>query len=469
VTALQLLADGPFRVAVVGSGPSGLYAAEALAERGGSAVLVDVIDRLPTPFGLVRYGVAPDHLKIKAIVNTLHATFDRENVRFLGRLELGTDISALELRQHYHAVIYATGAQSDRRLGIEGEHLPGSHSATEFVSWYNGHPLGERHFDLSEVESVVVVGAGNVALDVARLLAKSADDLRHTDVPDNVLAVLAKSSVRDIHIVARRGPMQAKFSAKELRELGEIEAAGVRVAAGDVPDESVDLSALSRPERSNIATFRGWSDPDAESTERTVHFHFWRAPIQVLGTDSCVGIELRSVASGADGYAEADETVETIEAQLVIRAIGYRSLPLPGVPFDEVNAVIPNAAGRVLDSSGNPLPGQYVAGWLKRGPTGIIGTNRSDADETVTALLADLAATSHATHVTSPRPIDVLLAERKIPYTEFEGWQRIDAAERAAGPARGGTRVKIADWDELLRLAAIPDEDVVDDLAPPSE
>ncbi|MCW2522212.1 MAG: FAD-dependent pyridine nucleotide-disulfide oxidoreductase [Frankiales bacterium] len=450
MTAFEDPRPGVLRVAVIGSGPSGLYAAEALSEQGGDSVLVDVIDRLPTPFGLVRYGVAPDHLKIKSMLATLHATFDRPNVRFLGRLGLGAEISAADLQQHYHAVVYATGAQSDRRLGIPGEDLPGSHSATEFVSWYNGHPLGERTFDLSRTESVAVIGAGNVALDVARLLAKRADELRTTDVPDEVLNALHHSAVRDIHIIARRGPVQAKFSTKELRELGELDNARVHVSSAELPSADEDLSGLARAEKNNLKTFTDWADAATGTTagadrasERRVEFHFWRAPSRITGADSCAMLEL------ADTRGAAGAPLETLSAQLVIRAIGYRSLPLPGVPFDDLAGVVPHKAGRVLDADGQVRPGEYVAGWLKRGPTGVIGTNRSDANETVSSLLEDLAAGPHSER----RPIEELLTALQLPYTEFDGWLRIDSAEREAGLTRGGPRVKITDWATLLELA----------------
>jgi ferredoxin--NADP+ reductase len=447
MTAFDNPAVGVLRVAVIGSGPSGLYAAEALSERGGEAVLVDVIDRLPTPFGLVRYGVAPDHLKIKSMLDTLHGVFDRPNVRFLGQLQLGADLTADDLRQHYHAVIYATGAQSDRRLGIPGEELVGSHSATEFVSWYNGHPLGERGFDLSSTESVAVVGAGNVALDVARLLAKRADELSHTDIPDSVLAALQASAVREIHIIARRGPVHAKFSTKELREMGELDNASVRVDPADLPGADADVSGLARAEKNNLKSFQDWSQGPLRSAERSVEFHFWRAPLRIQGDQSCAVLELADTSPGADRAVAA----LSLPAQLVIRAIGYRSLPLPGVPFDELAGVVPNAAGRVLDAGGTPRPREYVAGWLKRGPTGVIGTNRSDADETVTSLFADRVG--DGVPPVAVEPIEALLTARELPYTEFDGWLRIDSAEREAGLARGGHRVKITDWKTLLRLA----------------
>jgi ferredoxin--NADP+ reductase len=435
---------GSYRVAVIGSGPSGLYAAESLAERGGDHVQVDVIDRLPTPFGLVRYGVAPDHLKIKSILNTLHSIFDRTNVRFLGRLDLGKDVTAAELLAHYHAVVYATGAQSDRRLGVAGEHLDGSHSATEFVNWYNGHPLGGQIFDLSAVESVAVIGAGNVALDVARLLAKHPDELRHTDVPDDVLDVLSKSAVRDIHIVVRRGPVHVKFTAKELREFGELDHATVHVEPDDVPAPDAEPADLSRAERSNLSIIRGWADSPRPAATRAIRLRFWRTPSEILGEDSVSGIRLRDVSpAGGEG------SEEQLPVQLVIRAIGYRSVPLPGVPFDDDASIVPNEAGRVLDEAGQARPREYVTGWLKRGPTGVIGTNRSDAEETITSLLADLPGID----VEVGEPIDSLLAAKKLPYTEFEGWLRIDAAERLAGPARGGSRVKIVDWDMLVQIA----------------
>ncbi|MGX7680041.1 FAD-dependent oxidoreductase [Jatrophihabitans sp. DSM 45814] len=439
-------------VAIIGSGPSGLYAAESLAHRENVDIQVDVIDRLPTPFGLVRYGVAPDHLKIKSILDTLHAVFDRPNVRFLGRLNVGEVLSPEELLRHYDAVVYATGAQTDRHLNVPGENLPGSHSATDFVSWYSGHPLSEGRFDLSNVQSVAVIGAGNVALDVARLIAKHPDELRHTDVPDDVLAALSASSVQNIYIIARRGPVHAKFSTKELRELGELEHATVTVQPSELPPEDADLSSFSRAERANVTVLSKWANAERPAAPRRIQLRFWRSPAEILGDESVTGLRLRDMSDQARANG-SDDALEEIPAELVIRAIGYRSVPLAGLPFDQDAGVVPNDRGRMLDESGAVRRREYVTGWLKRGPTGVIGTNKSDSEETVNSIVEDLVTEGNLTQSDAKEPIDEFLQRNEIPYTEFDGWLRIDGAEREAGRIRGGARVKIADWETLLRLA----------------
>jgi ferredoxin--NADP+ reductase len=439
------------RVAVVGSGPSGIYAADALT-RGGD-VAVDVLDRLPCPYGLVRYGVAPDHLKIKSIALALQKVLDRPDVRFLGHVDVGHDVSVEELRERYDAVIYAFGAAVDRRLGIPGEDLPGSFSATEFVAWYSGHPDSAIDQFTLEAQDVVVIGVGNVAVDLARMLGKAVSELRHTDLPDHVLAVLAASPVRSIAMVGRRGPAQAKFTTKELRELGEIPGAGVVVHEDElVLDEaSQQLVESDATVRRNLDVLREWAGRPRGEEPRRLEVRFLLQPVAVLGSDTVEGVRFeRTRLDGRGGVTGTGEMVD-LPAQLVFRSVGYRGLPLPGLPFDPAAGVVPNDAGRVL-RDGRPSPGEYVTGWIKRGPTGVIGTNKSDAQETVTSLLADLAADPPQRPAEEDALLD-LLADRGADVVTWRGWQAIDRAEAALGAQQGRDRVKIAELSALLAAA----------------
>jgi ferredoxin/flavodoxin---NADP+ reductase len=444
-----------YRIAVVGSGPAGLYAAAALASR--DDVLVDVIDRLPTPFGLVRYGVAPDHEKMKSVAATLRKVLEHDRVRFVGNVELGRDMSIDDVRRHYHAVIVANGAAVDRRLGIPGEDLPGSFSATEFVSWYSGHPDSALDKFALTAQTVVVIGVGNVAVDVARVLCKTADELRPTDVPDHVLAVLSHSQVRDVIVVGRRGPVQAKFTTKELRELGELANADVVVDPEDLQVDAASEETLARDAvaRRNLDVLREWSQRDLSGRPRRLHIRFLLRPVAILGERVVTGIEF--ARGRLDGAGQAADTGQSLHqpAEMVLRSVGYRGIPTPGLPFDADRGVIPNAAGRVL-SDGVPIPGQYVAGWIKRGPTGIIGTNKQDANETVRGLLEDLS-TLPAPEVADPDGILEALQERGVRVVKWEGWEAIEALEIASGRARGARQVKIAER-ELLLAAALAQE-----------
>jgi ferredoxin/flavodoxin---NADP+ reductase len=439
------------RVAVVGSGPAGAYTAGALAERGD--VAVDVLDRLPCPYGLVRYGVAPDHPKIKSISRTLQKVFEDPAVRFLGNVAVGTDLTLDELHRRYDAVVLAVGAAIDRRLGVPGEDLPGSHSATELVAWYSGHPdAATDGFDLA-ARSVAVVGAGNVALDVARLLAKTADELRTTDLPDHVLAVLEASRVTDVHVVARRGPAQARFTTKELRELGDLAHADVLLDPADL-----DLDAASRAvvdedavARRNVDTLRGWAEREPAGRPRRIHLHFWRRPVEVCGEAGVRGLVLERTALDEAGRAAGTGETGTVDVQMVFRAVGYRSLPVPGMPFDDEAGVIPHAEGRVL-RDGVVSPGEYVAGWVKRGPTGVIGTNKNDAKETVASLLAD-APTLPPAPDRDPDAVLRLLDSRGVDVVTWDGWRAIEHAETDLGEAQGRDRTKITDRAALLALA----------------
>ena len=429
------------RVAVVGSGPAGLYTAEELAKHGD--VLVDVFDRLPAPYGLLRYGVAPDHLKMKTLETALRRILDQPEVRFLGGVEIGVDLRPDELLDYYDAVVYAFGSGSDRRLGIPGEDLPGSFGAKDFVSWYCGHPDRLPEFVLN-ARSAVVVGAGNVALDVARILAKTSDELRAvTDMSDDVLDALATSSITDIHLVARRGPAQAKFTTKELRELGELANADVVITPDQLELSEADQAELAedRIAQRNVDVMRGWLDKPLTGKPRRIHFHFRRSPTALLGEDRVAAVVLRrNDAAGGE---------EVIPAELALRAVGYQGVGLDGVPFDAATCVIPNVHGRVL-RDGVPSSGEYAVGWIKRGPTGVIGTNKSDAKETVTTLLADqLPRAPHR----DPQAILDLLRERNVAVVNWAGWGAIEAAELALGVSGGRKRIKIADWAQLLAAA----------------
>ena len=429
------------RVAVVGSGPAGIYAAAALTAHEDAAV--DVIDRLPTPFGLVRYGVAPDHEKMKSVAVALRKVMEHERVRFLGNIELGADVSVADLHRHYDAIVVANGAAVDRRLGVGGEDLPGSFSATEFVSWYSGHPDSALEKFTLTAGTVIVIGVGNVAIDVARVLLKTADELRTTDIPDHVLAVLSHSQVRDVMIVGRRGPAYAKFTTKELRELGELANADVIVQPAELAlDEASEAElANNTVARRNLEALRAWSERAPQGRPRRLHLRFGLRPAAICG-DACV-----------TGIQFAHGTVPSVHvpADMVLRSVGYRGVPIPGLPFDDERSIVPNAAGRVL-RDGAVVPGEYVAGWIKRGPSGIIGTNKHDAAETVRCLLEDAPALPRR-QVRDPDGIIDLLHQRGVQAVPWGGWEAIEALEIAAGRRRGAKQVKVADRELLLATA----------------
>ncbi len=434
------------RVAIIGSGPAGIYAAEALVKQTGDNVHVDVIDRLPTPYGLVRYGVAPDHTSIKSIGRYLQRVLEHPCVRFLGGIEFGADVTREDLVGCYDAVIYATGAMVDRHLGIPGEDLVGSVAATDFVNWYCGHPdASGLEVDLS-ADSVAVIGVGNVAIDVARILAKTADELRATDVPDAVLTLLGGSAVREIHMIGRRGPAQAKFTTKELRELGALPNAEVHVRAADMALDpaSAALAETDRHVRGNVAAMRPWADNPIEGRPRRLDLRFWLRPVEILGSGRVEALRLEHTTLNAEGRVVGTGSYEELPVGIVLRSVGYQSVPLPGVPFDPVTYVVPNANGRVLEG-GVPVPGEYVAGWIKRGPTGVIGTNKADAAETVRSLLTDLTGGPG-----ERASIETLLESRQVRAVTYEDWLGIDAGEIAlARTLERGERVKLLGWDAL--------------------
>jgi ferredoxin--NADP+ reductase len=444
----------PLRVAVIGSGPAGLYAAEALVKQTDGNVRVDVFDRLPTPYGLVRYGVAPDHKSIKSIARYLQKVLENPAVRFFGCVELGRDMTRTDLLDCYDAVLYSTGAMVDRHLGVPGEELPGSIAATDFVNWYCGHPDAADHvFDLN-AEEVAVIGVGNVAVDVVRILAKTADELRETDVPEQVLEALAASRVRRVHMIGRRGPAQAKFTTKELRELGELPGVSVHVRPEDMELDpaSAELAESDRHVRGNVKVLNGWTGEPDDAAPRRIDVRFWRAPVEILGTERVEGLRVERTTLDESGRVRGTGEYETLPVGLVLRSVGYQSVALEGVPFDERAYVVPNEGGRIIGPDGAAVPREYVAGWIKRGPTGVVGTNKSDAAETVRNLLEDLDPEGPR----PPRTIEELLESRGLRVVTYADWLNLDTAEIELGSALGrGERVKLARW-EAMRSACHP-------------
>jgi len=430
------------RVAVVGSGPAGFYAAGALLSADPPAE-VDMFDRLPTPWGLVRLGVAPDHPKLKTVSRAFERIAEQPGFRFLGNVEFGRDIHHADLVRLYDAVIYAVGAQTDRRLGIPGEDLRGSWAATEFVAWYNGHPdYQQLDFDLS-VERAVVIGNGNVALDVARMLALTHEELEPTDATDASIAAIASSPIREILVVGRRGPAQAAFTTPELHEMGELAGADVIVDPAELQGAQPKGTNAER----NVTVLQEFAAREPEGKPRRVVFRFFRSPVAILGEERVEGIELVRNELDADERAMPTAEHESLPCGLVFRSVGYQGVELPGVPFDPATGTIPNEGGRVE-------PGVYCAGWIKRGPTGVIGTNKKDATETVELLLEDAPAgrLDPKPDATAPA-VDALLDERGVRVVEYAGWMAIDEMERAAGEKVGRPRVKLCTWDELLATA----------------
>jgi ferredoxin--NADP+ reductase len=477
------------RVAVVGSGPAGLYTAEALIKQAAALdpphqVNVDVLDRLPTPYGLVRYGVAPDHKSIKSIAEVLRRVLEHDSVNFVGGVHLGDDVTRDELLASYDAVVYATGAMRDRRMGIPGEDLPGSVAATDFVNWYSGHPDIDPGKYTLDAESVAVIGVGNVAVDVARILIREPEDLRETDISQPVLETLMSSKVREVHMIGRRGPAQAKFTTKELRELGELNGVDVVVYGGetdldafDPTGESARLAAEDRHVRGNYTVIKDFADRRPTGNRRRLFIRFWLRPTELHGPSQVSGLTVERTRLDDSGKFVGTGSYETLDAQLVLRSVGYQSVPLVGVPFDDRSSTVPNAAGRVTGPDGAPLPGEYVSGWLKRGPTGVIGTNKSDAAETVRALLADLAGGPGPDDVQVPRAgmlrypeavppaaadaasrFDELLATRGIRPVSYADWLQIETAERELASSLGrGARVKLPSRAELNRACGFVD------------
>jgi len=452
----------PLRIAIVGTGPSGFYAAEHLLKQAPNAT-VDLFDRLPTPYGLVRGGVAPDHQKIKSVTRVFERIAADPRVRFFGNVLIGQDLTRSDLRRHYHAFIYACGAQSDRSLGIPGEDLPGSHAATDFVGWYNGHPdYRDCRFDLGAT-SVAVIGMGNVAVDVVRILARTTEELAKTDIADYALDALRASAVRDIYMIGRRGPVQGAFTHPELRELGELVGADIHVRAEDLELDAGSAAQLALGEdktaEKNLATLREFATRTPSGKPRTVHLRFLESPLRLDGAARVEQISLgrnRLVAGGnGDLRAESTGATELLPADLVFRSVGYLGTGIPGVPLDPKRGIIPNDEGRVLES-GAVVPGEYAVGWIKRGPSGVIGTNKPDAVETADRLLEDAeAGRLNPADALALDAVDQLLRARGVRAVRWADWQRLDQLEQARGRAAGRPRIKVTEIDEMLQLSGV--------------
>lgn len=453
--------EHPLRVAVVGSGPSGFYAAEHLHRHDDSVIQVDMFDRLPTPFGLVRGGVAPDHQKIKSVTRVYDKIAEHPEFRFYGNIELGRELTHEDLQAYYHAVIYAVGARTDKRLGIPREYLPGSHSASEFVGWYNAHPdFRSLAFNFAG-QSAIVVGNGNVAMDLARILLVPVDELRKTDIAEHALQALANSSIREVTILGRRGPAEAAFTTKELRELGHLEECDVIVDAADLELSVGADDVHSKTTQANLDVLREYASRPPTGARRRVVLRFLRSPVGIVGDDRVRGVLVaeNELYRADDGSVRArtTERVETLPADLVFRAIGYQGMPLMGIPFDAVRGVIPNDRGRVVDpATGEPVPNEYVVGWIKRGPRGIIGTNKPDSQETVDALLDDFRGGMFDGHDVPDRSVlERLLGERRRDFVSYADWQMIDMLEQERGREAGERpRVKFSRIEDMLSALA---------------
>ena len=455
--------EQPLRVAIVGAGPTGFYAADQLLRQPDLVVEVDMLDRLATPFGLVRGGVAPDHQKIKAVTAAFDKVAGLPGFRFFGCVELGKHVTVDDLRQHYHQIFYATGAQTDRRMGIPGEDLQRSYPATEFVAWYNGHPeFSDCQFDLSQ-ERAAVVGVGNVAIDVARILCRSTEELEKTDIADYALEALRKSRIREVYLLGRRGPAQAAFTNPEIKELGELADADIITLPEEVAIDELSRRALERSQDragfKKVEILQSYSTRALRGKTRRLVIRFLVSPVEITGNAAGEVVALRLVRNclyaTATGtvQAEATDQFEQLAVGLVFRSVGYRGVPLPGVPFNESWSVILNEKGRVLDpDSKKPTPGEYAGGWIKRGPTGVIGTNKPDAAETVACMLEDLA---HDLYLPAPRAsaaeAEQMLRDRQPKYVSYPDWQRLNAIEVERGRALGRPRLKFTRIDDMLR------------------
>jgi len=437
----------------VGAGPAGIYAADIL-DKSDADVTIDLFERMPAPFGLIRYGVAPDHPRIKGIVTALHKVLDKPNIRLLGNVDYGTDLKLDDLRQFYDAVIFSTGAMADRALDIPGIDLDGSYGAADFVSWYDGHPDVPRTWPLNAT-SVAVLGVGNVALDVARILAKTADELLSTDIPDNVYQGLKASPVTDVHVFGRRGPAQAKFTPLELRELDHSPNVEVIVYPEDIEFDEGSIAALRASKQIDmvVKTLQEWAIRDQGDRPKRLHLHFLHSPCEIVGEDGKVtGLRTERTELTGDGNVRGTGEFHDWDVQAVYRAVGYLSSHLPEIPFDHTTGTVPNQAGRVLDIDEEQVPGVYVTGWIKRGPVGLIGHTKGDAAETIASLLAD-ADDLTAPAVEDPDAILGFLTERGVPFTTWEGWGKLDAHEKSLGVPHGRERVKVVERDEMTRIS----------------
>ena len=452
--------ENPVRVAIVGAGPSGFYAAEHILKDEATHAQVDLFDRLPTPFGLVRGGVAPDHPKIKSVIRMYEKTAAREGFRFFGNVKVGHDIEVEDLERLYHAIVFTVGCETDRRLGIPGEDLPGSHAATAFVGWYNAHPdYADEQFDLS-CERAVVIGNGNVAMDVARMLALTGAELRRTDTADHAIEMLDRSEIREIVVLGRRGPAQAAFTNPEIKELGEMEDADVVVDPADVELDPASRAFIESDEadktsRVNVEILSKLAAREPAGKRRRIVLRFLASPVEIVGDGRVEKVVIgRNELVDEGGTLRAKDTGEReeLECGLVLRSVGYTGIPIEGVPFDRKRGLILNEGGRVLDShNAGHRVGHYTAGWIKRGPSGVIGTNKKDALETVQHLLAEIASGT-LLDPASPEPsaVEELLAERGVRFVSFEDWQAIDRAEVGRGEPHGRPRVKFVRIEEML-------------------
>jgi len=449
---------GTLRVAIVGAGPAACYAADELLRR--SDVEVEMFDRLPTPWGLVRAGVAPDHAGTKNVANMFDSAFRRETLQYYLNVEVGQHIDHQELLDHHHAVIYAVGASSDRKLGVPGEDLPGSHSATEFVAWYNGHPdFADREFDLSG-ERAVIVGNGNVALDVARVLTVDPDELAKTDIADHALDALRNSNIREVVILGRRGPLQAAYSTPEFLSLTHLKGVDVVVDPADLALDPHSQALLDDPNiepslRLKYTLAQEYSTAEHDPAHKRIVFRYLTTPTAVHGEDKATSIEFAHnelTEENGQLVATATDRTESLDTGLVLRSIGYRGVPVAGLPFDERRGTVPSEHGRVIEAT-EPVPGVYVSGWIKRGPRGVIGSNRVDAEETVEALIADFIAGKLTAPTGDRAALQALLAQRQPELVDRKGWKTIDQAEKAAGKAAGRPRVKFTTRADLLKAA----------------
>ncbi|MGM0931090.1 MAG: FAD-dependent oxidoreductase [Actinomycetota bacterium] len=438
-------------VAIVGAGPAGIYAAESLLGRD-PQVQIHLFEKLPAPYGLVRYGVSPDHPRIKKIQDALHQILEVPRIRLLGNVEVGVDVGIGQLREAYDAVVIATGADRDADLDIPGVDLPGSFGGADFVAWYDGHPDVSMEWPLN-AQSIAVIGAGNVALDVTRMILKHAKHLAHTDIPEHVDAAFQTNPVKDVHLFIRRGPADVRFSPMELRELGSQHDVDVIVDPADVilDEHAARMINQFSQRRLVVKTLTEWAEADTatRTASRRVHLHFYQRPARLLGDTRVTGIELERTSPDPLGRVTGTGEYVQFEVEAVYRNIGYRSSPLPGVPFNDETATIPEAEGRVLDGRGTPIPGLYTTGWIRRGSVGLIGSTKSDAAQTVKSLLTDLAATDRTVPTGRAEAICAQLTRA----VGWDAWLRIDAAERHLGTQRGRERTKIVDRDQMLEHA----------------
>ncbi|MER7515734.1 FAD-dependent oxidoreductase [Streptomyces sp. NPDC126499] len=451
----------PLRVAIVGAGPAGIYAADALLKSEAAAepgVSIDLFERMPAPFGLIRYGVAPDHPRIKGIITALHQVLDKPQVRLFGNVDYGTDIHLDDLRSFYDAVVFSTGAMFDRELRIPGVELDGSLGAADFASWYDGHPDVPRDWDLS-AEKVAVLGVGNVALDIARILAKTADELLPTEIPPNVYEGLKANKAVEIHVFGRRGPAQAKFSPMELRELDHSPNIEVIVNPEDIDYDEGSIAERRKNKQTDMVakTLENWAIRDIGDRPHKLFLHFFEAPVEILGEDGKV-VGLRTERTELDGTGNVKGTGKTTDwdVQAVYRAVGYLSDELPKLPWDAVSGTVPDEGGRVIEEGGAHMASTYVTGWIRRGPVGLIGHTKGDANETVANLLDDHANGRLLTPESPDAEAVVSFLEGKgITYTTWEGWYKLDAAEKALGEPQGRERVKIVEREDMLRASGV--------------